>query len=476
MRVSLKIFIFTLMFSALLSSSYSVTWKKTYGGIEDDIGNCIQQTQGNGYIIAAETKSYGAGNWDAYIIKIDSLGDTLWTNIFGGSGWDGSRYIEQTTDSGYIVAGYTNSFGAGNYDVWLVKMNSSGDTMWSKTFGDSNADYGECVQQTIDSGYIIVGTTKSCCGAKDNIWLLKTDPSGDTIWTKNYGGTPIDFGYFVQQTKDKGYILTGNASTFGGLLNIWLIKTDSLGDTLWTRVFGGSNWEYGNCVQQTSDSGYIIAGETKSFGAGAGDLWVIKVDKMGDSLWAQLLGGTSEDGAYSVKQTRDGGYIVAGGTKSYGAGNADVWLLKINSLGDTLWTKTFGGTAWESGWSVQQVTDGGYIISGATTSYGAGKEDVWIIKTDSMGTVGIEETNDKCVMLNADLEIIKNNIYLSVPNTINADVKIYDLCGRLKEVVYTGTLSKGSYAFTSDIRNNGIYFVKFEAGNYKETKKLVLIK
>jgi hypothetical protein len=354
-------------------------WTRTYGGSQDDYGNSVQQTSDGGYIIAGYTKSFGAGKTDVYLVKTDSSGDNLWTRTYGGSVSDYGECVRQTSDGGYIVAGYTKSFGAGKTDVYLVKTDSSGDTLWTRTYGGSYWDRGYSVQQTSDGGYIIAAETWSFGAGAYDVYLLKTDSFGDTLWTRTYGGSRDEHGSSVQQTSDGGYIIAGETWSFGaGGDDVWLVKTDSSGDTLWTRTYGGSRDDRGRSVQQTADGGYIIAGCSTRFGEW--DVYLVKTDSSGNTLWTRTYGGRSEDVGYSLQQTSDGGYIIAGYTDSFGAGSYDVYLLKTDSSGDTLWTRTYGGSDEDLGYSVQQTTDGGYVIAGDSRSFGAGRYDVGLLR------------------------------------------------------------------------------------------------
>ncbi len=342
-------------------------WEKTFGDTSSDYGHSVQQTIDGGYIIAGSTNSFGAVGSDVYLIKTDGNGDTQWFKTFGGANSDYGHSVQQTTDGGYIIAGYTSSFGAGSSDVYLIKTDSTGNAEWSKTFGGPGTDYGYSVQQTTDGGYIIAGTYSYA-----DIYLIKTDSNGETEWAKAFGGHDDDVGYSVQQTTDGGYIVAGD---YGN--KAYLLKTDSNGNEQWSQVLGGSN---GRSVQQTSDGGYIVAGD---YGSKA---YLVKTDSDGNELWNQSFSGMYEAYGKSAQQTTDGGYIVAGHTQlKYG--KDDIYLIKTDDNGNELWSETFGCSSYDYGYSVQQTTDGGYIVAGQTDSYGAGSYDIYLIKTKGSNAV-----------------------------------------------------------------------------------------
>jgi hypothetical protein len=358
-------------------------WNNTFGDSYYHEGRSVQQTADGGYIITGNIPAY-----DLWLIKTDSQGNEVWNQTFGGSEGEQGASVQQTDDGGYIITGYNYSIGAHNADAWLIKTDSDGNEEWNHEFGGSNQDYGSSVQQTTDGGYIIAGSEGYNWDPDidSDVWLIKADSDGNEEWNQIFGGSSHDWGRSVQQTTDGGYILTGYTESFGnGGDDVWLIKTNSNGNEEWSQTFGGSSSDRGYSVQQTSDGGYIITGYTGSYGNGGQDVWLIKTNSNGNEEWSQTFGGSGDDKGYSVQQTTDGGYIITGYTESYGNGNYDVWLIKTNSNGNEQWNQTFGGSSNDAGFSVQQTTDGGYIITGYTESYGNGGQDVWLIKTDSEG-------------------------------------------------------------------------------------------
>jgi hypothetical protein len=306
-----------------------------------------------------------------------------WQRWFGGLGDDIGYCVQQTSDGGYIVAGSTVSF-VTSWTVYLIKIDKRGRQQWSRTFGEMST--GNSLQQTNDGGYILAGEIYFF-GRGTDVYLIKTDKDGNEEWSRTFGGKVHEGGESVQQTNDGGFIIAGTTKSFDlGQSDVYLIKTDSNGDEEWNKTFGGVGFENGYSVQQTSDGGFIIAGSTNSFGAGAYDVYLIKTDSNGNEEWNRTFGGKASEFGESVQQTNDGGFIIAGTTRSFGAGLRDIYLIKTDSSGNEEWNKTFGGVGFEDGYSVQQTNDGGFIIAGETCSVGANDIDVYLIKTDRNGS------------------------------------------------------------------------------------------
>ena len=388
-----------------------------------------------------------------------------WERNYGGQDDDYGRSVQQTSDTGYIVAGTTYSFG--NFDqVYLVKTNASGDTLWTRTYGGAGGDRGESVQQTSDGGYIVAGYTNSF-GTGIQVYLIKTNATGDTLWTRTYGGASNDYGYFVRQTTDGGYIVAGYTFSFGNAYQVYLVKTNATGDTLWSRTYGGTDWDMGYSVQQTSDMGYIVAGYTYFFG-NFDQVYLVKTNASGDTLWTRTYGGTGYEWGRDVQQTTDGGYIVVGYTSSFG-NSGQVYLIKTNASGDTLWTRTYGGASYDYGYSVRQTTDGGYIVAGYTTSFGDSAQ-VYLIKTDANGNVGVEESRqgDRETRRQGERLRATPNPFTSfatLPGQEGDRFSLYDVSGRKVGVFKGDRIGEGLAP--------GVYFLKLAD---RDSKPLRIVK
>ncbi len=312
-----------------------VKFAKTYGGTGHDEAFGVRQTSDGGYIVLGITYTFGMGWGDSYLMKTDAYGNVQWVKTYGGTSYDWTWSFQQTSDGGYILAGVTYSFGVGDGDLFLIKTDANGNVQWTKTYGGGVYDVAYTVLQTSDGGYIAAGRTNSFGVGWHDIFFIKTDANGNLQWAKTYGGTNEDRANSVQQTSDGGYIVVGYTESFGaGGGDIFLIKTDANGNVQWARTYGGANNDWVASFQQTSDGGYILAGWTASFGAGGRDIFLIKTDANGNVQWAKTYGGTNWEWANSVQQTSDGGYIVTGWISSFGAGSYDAFLIKTDANGN----------------------------------------------------------------------------------------------------------------------------------------------
>ncbi|MFB0509677.1 MAG: T9SS type A sorting domain-containing protein [bacterium] len=465
-------------------------WTKAFTREWDDYGFSVQQTSDSGYIIVGQSVTFNdLLSYDIWLIKTDPDGDTLWTRVYGGERHDAGNSVQQTMDGGYIIAGITESFGAGAIDFYLIKTDEDGDTLWTRTYGGASTDLCKSIQQTSDSGYIMVGYSKSFGTGKFDIYLIKTKQNGDINWEKTYGGIDHDKALEGQQTTDGGYIFVGRTESFSGSesSDVYLLKTNEEGDTIWTRTYGGDHDDCGLSVQQTADGGYIIAGSTASYGRGRNDVYLIKTDENGDTLWTKTYGGVYDDEGYSVRQTSDNGYIVGGRTASFGRGGSDFYFIKTDAYGDSIWTKTCGTIYQDHGYQVQQTADGGYIMVGFNNYLSGGIEDpdIYLVKLAQYPGIEDKGTSYKSFLISR----IESNpfqdktlIQYELPNNTNVNITIYNLLGKKIKILLAEKQDAGRHSVIwngiDDLGksvSSGIYFLRFEAGELSTTKRLIKI-
>jgi len=363
-------------------------WSRTYGGPQGEWCSEVILTNDGGYALAGITTSFGNGGHDLWLVKTDENGDSLWSRTYGRPYNDNCGSAIQTSDGGYLLVGNTRYEYQGQTDWWIVKTDINGDSLWSRTFGGYSNDMCQSVLQTSDGGYVLAGETKSINGS-DDWWLIRTDINGDSLWSRVFGNADRgDNCSFVGETFAGGYMLAGgiNEPLPSREMDMWLIVTDSNGDSLWSRTYGGPGGEWAYSVQQTADGGFALAGRTNSYGSGGFDVWLLITNSIGDSIWSQTFGGEEDDQCFAslyddVARTPGTVDILSGKTQSYGPGDSDFWLIGASSTADSIWSKTFGGIAEEVCVSIKKSTDLGYLLAGDTRSFGAGDWDFWLVRT-----------------------------------------------------------------------------------------------
>ncbi len=531
---------FTLIIlTSLLSAQNQLIkqWDKRYGGTVDDVLLVLEHAMDGGYILGGFTDSGLGGDktqpsWgssDYWVVKVDSMGIKLWDKRYGGTNLDAFHSLEQTTDGGYIVGGETmsdssgdisqNNWGlAGSSDYWIIKIDSLGIKQWDKRLGGTQDDGMMSLHQTTDGGYIFGGVsssdssgdkTQNCWGAFD-YWMVKTDSVGNKQWDKRFGGTDDDLLFDIKQTSDGGYILGGYTESdssgdktqplWGGR-DYWIVKTDSVGNKQWDKRFGGTGHDYLSVVQQTNDGGYILGGVSLSQvsgdktqptwgGAGDFDLWIVKMDSLGNKQWDRDFGGIgSEDEFSTLTQTPDGDYLI--GAASYSDISGDKtennmgveqsWILKIDSLGNKQWDKTI--FTWghdEHGYTIK-VNDRCYTVANMSNAIVGGYKtqpawnssyDYWIVKLcDTTGTSGIAQT-----LFEEGIVISPNpaNEYVEISGKLNAEdeIRLTDVSGRTL-FTKTVTTATSSLQLATGSLSRGIYFVEIITNGAKTVKKIV---
>ncbi len=471
----------------------SIQWQKALGGSSVDYANSIQQTSDGGYIVAGSSFSEDGdvvgnqGYYDAWIVKLNSNGTIQWEKSVGGSNYDEAYSIQQTSDGGYIFAGFFNYLNGSLTDTnyWLVKLDATGGIQWQKSLGGYFGDYAFSVQQTSEGGYIVAGYSASKDGdattnhGGQDYWIIKLNNNGDIQWQKSIGGSRDDLAYSIQQTSDGGYIVVGNSYSNDGDItgnhgstDFWIVKLTNNGSIQWQKSLGGSNQDIGRSVYQTSDGGYIVAGASNSKDGdvtgnhGVYDAWIVKLNSTGIIQWQKSLGGSDYDYAHSIQQTSDGGYIVAGYSSSKNGdvignhGSADFWIVKLTNNGNIQWQKSLGGSSSDVAFSIKQTLDGGYIVAGSTNSSNGdvtefhGSQDYWIVKLANE-YLNINEISDKNIITVENP--VKNKINIQSEEKITS-LQLYNLDGKLirstnNKDMHISDLSKGNYLLSIQLEN-----------------------
>ncbi len=341
--------------------------------LSDDYAYSIIQSSDGGYVVAGASGGY------LYVVKLDSSGNVMWAKtIEVFVDWGVS--MTNSSDGGYVIAGYTWRFGASyDDDIYVVKLDSSGNVVWTKTIGGSKHDEARSIIQSSDGGYVVAGSTSSFGAGNLDIFVVKLDSSGNIVWAKTIGGIFGDYANSIIQSSDGGYVIAGGTGSF--YADFYVVKLDSSGNVVWTKTIGGSKHDEARSIIQSSDGGYVVAGYTESFGAGGRDIYVVKLDSAGNVLWTKTIGGSSWDEANSIIQSSDGGYVIAGHLPAYS------YVVKLDSSGNIVWSKTIRGIFGGVANSIIQSSDGGYVVAGNTWTLGLEGSEFYVVKMDANGNV-----------------------------------------------------------------------------------------
>ncbi len=486
-----------------------IQWQTSIGGSDRDLAYSIQQTNDGGYIVGGSTKSSDGdvtnnhGNGDVWLVKLNEIGEIQWQHSYGGSETEFPSSVEQTIDGGYVVSSHSYSNNGdvsgnhGDMDVWIFKLDSNENIQWQHSYGGSNFDGATAMQQTADGGYIVSAYSYSIDGdviqnlGNCDYWILKLDTNGNIQWQKSYGGTDVDIPNSIQQTTDGGFIVggetfssDGNISGFHGESDYWIIKLNSNGELVWQKTLGGSDIDYADKIEQTSDGGYIVSGYSFSSDGdingnqGASDYWVVKLNSTGSIEWQNSLGGSSNEYNGSIHQTFEGGYIVTSysysndGDVSGNHGYTDAWVVRLDNSGNIQWQKSMGGTDTDGAWTICQTTDGGFITAGWSNSndgdvtQNQGESDVWIVKLTDDG-LGIEDlnTNAKNFILYPNPT---NNQFIIRSKYDIKNVRVYDIFGKLIK-----TFRAQNQYDVSEL-SKGLYLINIKSTKGSSFEKLII--
>ncbi|HRO41451.1 MAG TPA: T9SS type A sorting domain-containing protein [Flavipsychrobacter sp.] len=486
----------------------AIQWQKCYGGSNADFAKSIEITSDDGYIIAGyswgEVEEPNHGLIDFLVVKINSTGNLMWKKYYGGSNTDRAHAIRQTTDGGYIVAGYTRSNDgdvSGLHgtldDFWIVKLDDTGAIQWQKCLGGTLQEEANDIQQTADGGYIVVGKAHSSNGdvsgmkGLGDMWIVKLNNTGNIQWQKCLGGSSLDIANAVQQTTDSGYIIAGytysnDGDVTGpvGFFDGWIVKLSSIGAIQWQKRLGGAHADILSSIKQTSNGGYIAAGVQQNHSGVNPRVWVVRLNNVGNLQWQKTYGGSSGDAAYSIQQTNDGGFSLLGASTSidgdvsghHGAyGVADYWLVRLDSSGNLKWEKSLGGTGDDDGQSVKITPDGGFILAGSTMSIDgdvtgkAGNSDFWVVKLalDPLAVSGISLSKEEFKIYPNPAT---NELHIKLSEGRFSQVSISDVSGK---VLFTTTLNGVSHMINTSVFPIGLYFIRVQTENEVMIRKFV---
>jgi len=461
------------IFLTVLAIYGQTTFQKTYGGARNDFGLSVQQTTDGGYILFGQTSSFGSGAQDMYLVKTDDQGNKQWSQTYGRTNWEFGISAQQTTDGGYILCGAYS--GLGNDSLALIKTDPTGNVIWNKRYrGTVDRNVGQFVQQTSDGGFIAVGFTGQ--SFIEHIYMIKTDIDGNEQWSKTHFSTGRAKAVGVRQTSDGGYAMIGqtNSTGFGGK-DMYLVKTNSTGDTIWTKTYGTSKDEIGRSLFITSDNGFILLGYEDSVG---GNLFLVKTDEFGNEQWINYYGGTGWDIGHSVQQTLDGGYILAGRKENTGAGTNDMYCIKTDNSGTVEWEYTYPKGFMSDANSVQQTSDGGYILLGSTTDSIEGIDsDMYLVKITDLGLVYISDNEDPKLIVFAYPNPFTEYTIIELNDSKNRIYSMMILNSQGQIIKSINRITTGQIRIERDNLISGLYFFKLSTdGNLVATGKLIINK
>lgn len=453
-------------------------WTRYYdvGGAEICLG--VDETSDQGLIMAGtaqfETDSRG------FLVRTDQSGFPFWSRTYGDSSQ--AICVTQAQDGGFVLGGAISALSS--TDLWLMKTNSAGDSLWSRTFG--GAEYEDCrgIQELPDGSFILAGNTSSFGAGQSDVWLIKTDAIGGGLWTRTFGSDGNEYCYDVKHTSDNGFIIAAQTDSLGawGEADGWLVKTNATGDTQWTRSFGGQAGEFFFSVDQAADGGYIAGGATLSDTPGSYDFFLVKTDANGNGQWTRRFGAVGDDECSEVRALADGGFILSGPTGSFGNNAYGTWVIRTNAQGDSLWSIVLRPDTTGYPFCATLVSDGGLVMAGGGYHLATGEQDALASKIEA---IPLSAENDR-VFIPAVLTMGNypnpfnpaTTIHFVVPRAGEVKLSIYDVTGRHVQTLINTIMTAGEHTVNFDGANlpSGLYLARLESGAVSATRKLMLVK
>lgn len=455
-------------------------WSQRFGGQGEDICHVVKELDGGGFILAGEMRPVGSNYADLWVIRTDAQGQQLWDAVYGGAHHDRCHDLLVLPDGGFILAGETRSFGMGNLDFWVLRLTATGDTLWTRTLGGPAQDRCYSIAATDDGSFVVAGSSNSFTYGAEDMWLVKLSADGDSLWSSHFGGSQTDVCNAVRQTRDGGFILGGTTISFdAGNGDAWLLRAGRHGDSLWSRVYGQSRTDACTDLMQTADGGFAFTGYTDSFGASSLDLWVAGVDSMGLPRWNHTFGGGNLEFGWALAQSPTGAILAVGETASGGSGNNDFWGVMLNSSGDSLWNFRTGGTAGDVCYAVDFCAEGGCVMAGKTFSLVTSSWDFWLVRA----YFDMAETPKPPVRIPEDylLQAYPNpfntsvRIAFNLPRREQIELLLYDVTGRRVNDLAAGVWEAGGHEIHFDGAGlaSGAYFLRLRTPSHDVTHKLI---
>lgn len=388
------LYVFFIIISLILISGCSHftvknTWRKVYGYSKNELVNSVVKTRDGNYIFAGMSNSKNPyGEDDFYLVKIDKWGNILGEWFYYGEKDDNAQSIVETSDGGLLILGESYSYATGiSKDLFVIRLDKKGEVAWAKNFGGMDMDGGRCAIEDSDGNYVLVGWTRSFGAGNSDFYIIKLSPNGEMIWSKTWGGKNFDEANSIIEDENGNYLIAGYTLSFGsGGKDVALVKLDKNGNLIWYKTYGGTKDDSASSIIKTSDGNYLLVGSTFSYGS-KGDVYVVKVNPNGDVIWEKCFGGEEADEGNAVVEVSDKGFVIAGSTRSYGSMGLSVYILKLSSLGDLMWYKVYDGEGDDEARAILELDDGGLLVGGYTRSWGAQASDVLILKLDSEGNL-----------------------------------------------------------------------------------------
>ncbi len=469
-----------IIFLSLSTISYaqSVESITFLGGAGDDdasSGGYAEPVRGGGYIVTGWAwNSFADYSPDVYVARISKDSKSEWGMVYGGDGYDYGYHVIEATDGGFIVVGASNSFGSGDWDLYVIRIDSSGDTLWTRTIGSTGDEQGRMVKNADDGGFIIVGTTSSYGNGENDVYLVKLDSVGDTVWTRTFGGTLDDSAYAISRVTEGGYIIAGYTHSFGaGGGDAYLIRTDDNGDTIWTRTFGGDSFDVARSVVETDEGNFLVVGTTSSFSAYS-DGYVLLVDRDGNLIDSLIMWEDSSSESFvSMYKAIDGGFIIGGSF------NNNPYIVKLNKNLDTVFTMVLDTIAYEASLSsVCQGDDLWYVVSGsALTMPDHHFYNIFLLKSTYES---VEEDKPYYHKYGIEgLSVGKNAIWVKFSTASGQDVvfTLYDLMGRaIKRLHIADGDITHKVLIPVEALHNGLYILEMKTKDMRDIRKVVLVR